>query len=196
MAKRVITERSATEEPRVQPESLDSILTELDNCRLCARGASGKTLVFGEGDPQAELMFVSDGLGEQENNEGQLLDKMIEAMGLTRAQVFITNVAKCRAQGIPEPDEIATCSHFLHRQIRSIQPKIIVALGELAAQTLLQTDTKISELRGKFHSFNEIRLMPTFHPADLLRNPASKRDTWADLKQVAATLGLALPTRG
>ncbi len=127
---------------------------------------------------------------------GQLLDRMIEAMGLRRDLVFIANVIKCRAPDNrePEPDEVAACRPYLERQLDAIQPKVIVALGKFAAQTLLQTDEKISQLRGRFHTYRSTnlaaKLMPTFHPADLLRSPESKRDAWEDLKKVKSELQL------
>jgi uracil-DNA glycosylase family 4 len=186
-------------------DSLEQIRADLEGCTRCKLCSGRKTIVFGEGNPKAELVFVGEGPGEQEDIQGrpfvgkagQLLDKMIEAMGLSREQVFIANVVKCRPPGNrnPEPDEIASCSPFLHRQLDLIRPKVIVALGKFAAQTLLQTEQRISELRGNFFEYRGVRLMPTFHPAFLLRNPESKREAWSDLQKVAVELGIEIPKR-
>jgi DNA polymerase len=148
---------------------------------------------------------VGEGPGENEDLQGrpfvgkagQLLDKMIEAMGLSREQVYIANVVKCRPPGNrdPEPDEVSACSPFLHRQVAAIQPKIIVALGKFAAQTLLGTETPITRLRGEFQTYRGVKLMPTFHPSYLLRNPSSKKEAWADLQSVAKELGIELPKK-
>ncbi len=180
--------------------ALRQVAAELADCRRCKLCSTRKTVVVGEGNPEAELVFVGEGPGEQEDIQGrpfvgkagQLLDRMIEAMGLSREQVYIVNVVKCRPPGNrnPEPDEVTSCSPFLARQLDAIRPKAIVALGKFAAQTLLQTEERISSLRGRFHSYRGAKLMPTFHPAYLLRNPESKRDAWEDLKQVKQELGL------
>jgi DNA polymerase len=159
----------------------------------------------GEGNPRARLVFVGEGPGEQEDlqgrpfvgNAGQLLDKMIQAIGLSRNDVYIANVVKCRPPGNrnPESDEILACSPFLHRQLDIIQPEVIVALGKFAAQTLLQTDEKITQLRGKFKTYRGTKLMPTFHPSYLLRSPSAKREAWIDLQAVAKELGIQIPKR-
>jgi uracil-DNA glycosylase len=179
--------------PSSAPDSLDRIAAELKDCPRCKLCRTRKTVVVGEGNPRARLVFVGEGPGEQEDlqgrpfvgNAGQLLDRMIEAIGLKRSEVYICNVVKCRPPGNrnPEPDEIRACSPFLSRQLDLIQPKVIVALGKFAAQTLLQSDVKITQLRGKFH------------PSYLLRNPAAKREAWEDLQKVAAELNLAIPSR-
>jgi DNA polymerase len=190
----------------VTQDSLERIAADLQGCTRCKLCQGRSTIVVGEGNPTAELVFVGEGPGEQEDLQGrpfvgkagQLLDRMIQAMGLQREQVYICNVVKCRPPGNrnPEPDEITACDPFLARQLDVIRPKIVVALGKFAAQTLLQTQTPISRLRGSFHPFrNGAKLMPTFHPAYLLRNPESKRETWADLQQVARELGLEIPKR-
>lgn len=181
-------------------DTISGIAESLEGCKLCKLCKGRTNIVPGEGNPKAELVFVGEAPGEQEDLQGrpfigragQLLEKMIEAMGLKRDQVFICNVVKCRPPGNrnPEPDEIAACSPFLHRQLDTIRPKVVVALGKFAAQTLLQTETPISKLRGQFHEFRGAKLMPTFHPAYLLRNPPSKREAWEDLKTVAKELGL------
>jgi DNA polymerase len=187
-------------------DTLEQIAANLENCTRCKLCEKRKTIVVGEGNPQAELVFVGEGPGEQEDLQGrpfvgkagQLLDRMIQAMGLQREQVYICNVVKCRPPGNrnPEPDEIEACGQFLARQLDVIHPKVVVALGKFAAQTLLQTEAPISKLRGHFHSYRGAKLMPTFHPAYLLRNPDSKREAWADLQQVAAELGIEVPKRG
>ena len=185
--------------------ALQQISKELDGCTRCKLCRGRQSIVVGEGNPLAQLVFVGEAPGEQEDMEGlpivghagELLDKMILAMGLTRDEVYICNVVKCRSPGNrdPEPDEISACSPFLERQLDTIRPKVIVALGMLAAQTLLKTEDPLSRLRGQFHSYRGIRLMPTFHPAYLLRNPDSKREAWSDLQAVARELGISLPSK-
>ena len=155
-------------------------------------------MVFGVGNPNAELMFVGEGPGGDEDLQGepfvgragQLLNKIIEAIDLKREDVYIANVVKCRPPGNrnPEPDEVAACQPFLFRQIDAIKPKVIVALGKFAAQCLLQTTDPITRLRGRVFTYRGATLIPTFHPAYLLRNPASKREVWEDMKQVRAIL--------
>jgi DNA polymerase len=181
-------------------DSLEKIAADLHGCMRCKLCKGRTNVVVGEGSPRAELVFVGEGPGENEDLQGrpfvgragQLLDKMIEAIGLSREQVHILNVVKCRPpeNRNPEPDEIAACSPFLYRQLDVLKPKVVVALGKFAAQTLLATETRISELRGKFHPYRGAKLMPTWHPAYLLRNPPSKREAWDDLKAVARELGL------
>src|SRR5687767_6832965 len=166
-----------------------------DCCRCKLSGLGRRQIVFGSGNPQADLMFVGEAPGADEDIQGepfvgragQLLTKIIEAIGLSRSDVYIANVLKCRPPGNrnPEPTEVSTCRPFLFRQIDSIRPKVIVALGTFAAHTLLETDVPISRLRGRVHEFRDgIRLVPTFHPAFLLRSPDRKRDVWEDMKIV------------
>ena len=174
--------------------TLDQIRTELGDCQRCKLCKGRRNIVFGTGNPRAELVFVGEGPGEQEDLQGvpfvgaagQLLTKMIEAMKLTRDQVYICNVVKCRPPNNrnPEPDEIAACEPFLKAQLQSIGPKMIVALGKFAAQTLLREATPITRLRGHWRSYEGIPLMPTFHPAYLLRTPADKKLAWQDLQEV------------
>jgi DNA polymerase len=181
-------------------ETLDAIRADLGDCRRCALHATRTKLVFGVGSPTARLMFIGEAPGADEDRRGepfvgragQLLDRMVEAMGLARADVYIANVLKSRPPGnrTPEPDEIAACSPFLFRQIAAVGPEVIVALGAPAAQTLLQTTAPIGKLRGRFWRARGVDLMPTYHPAFLLRNPAKKREVWEDLQQVMARLGL------
>jgi uracil-DNA glycosylase family 4 len=170
------------------------------DCTRCKLGTLGRRqVVFGVGNPQAELMFVGEAPGADEDargepfvgRAGQLLTKIIEAIGLTRAEVYIANVIKCRPPNnrAPEPDEVVTCEPFLARQIEVIRPRIIVALGTHATHALLKTDAPISRLRGRVHDFRGgIKLVPTFHPAFLLRSPERKRDVWEDMKKVRALL--------
>jgi uracil-DNA glycosylase family 4 len=158
-------------------------------------------IVFGSGNANADLMFVGEAPGSDEDEQGvpfvgragQLLTKIIEAIGLTRDDVYIANVIKCRPPGNrnPEPDEVATCEPFLFQQIDSIKPKVIVALGTFAAHTLLKTDVPISRIRGKLHDYRGAQLIPTFHPAYLLRSPERKREVWEDMKLVKSLLDQA-----
>lgn len=192
---------------------LEALFQEhLSGCRKCSLARDRNTVVFGEGSPAAELVFVGEAPGAEEDRQGrpfvgragQLLNRMIEAMGLTREEVYICNVLKCRPPDnrTPSADEIAACSPYLFDQLRIIEPKIIVALGAPAAQTLLGTRQSIGALRGQFHDFypsgsalmgQPIKLLPTYHPAYLLRNPPDKRKAWEDLKLVMIELGLPIP---
>jgi uracil-DNA glycosylase len=180
--------------------ALDALRIEIGPaCTRCKLHTLGrKQVVFGVGNPRADLMFVGEAPGRDEDEQGepfvgragQLLTKIIEAMGLTRGDIYIANVIKCRPpeNRNPEPDEVATCQPFLFRQIDAIQPKVIVALGTFAAQSLLQTKDSISKLRGRVWHCRSARLVPTFHPAFLLRSPERKRDTWEDMKIVMGLL--------
>ena len=173
-------------------DSLESIQTDIGDCQRCKLAQHRTRIVFGEGSPSARLMFVGEAPGFDEDQQGipfvgkagQLLSRIIQAINLTREQVYICNVNKCRPPGNrnPEPDEILACSPFLNRQIASIQPEFICALGTFAAQTLLKTTQPISTLRGQFYVYNGIRLLPTFHPSYLLRSPDKKREVWEDMK--------------
>ena len=165
-------------------------------CKLCTQGR--KQVVFGVGSPTADLMFVGEAPGSDEDEQGvpfvgragQLLTKIIEAIDMRRDDVYIANVIKCRPPGNrnPEPDEVLTCEPFLFRQIDLVQPKVVVALGKFAAQSLLRTDMPITKLRGQVHPFRGAVLVPTFHPAYLLRSPDKKRETWEDMKLVRSIL--------
>jgi DNA polymerase len=179
--------------------TLDEVRKELGDCRRCKLCEGRKTIVYGSGNPRAELVFVGEGPGEEEDKQGipfvgaagQLLTKMIEAMKYSRDDVYICNVVKCRPPGNrnPEPDEIRACEPFLQAQLRIIKPKVIVALGKFAAQTLLRDDTAITRLRGQWRQYEGIDLMPTFHPAYLLRAPDEKKKAWMDLQEVMKKLG-------
>lgn len=185
-------------------ETLEDIRTDLGDCRRCSLGGTRTNLVFGVGNPRARLVFVGEAPGRDEDAQGepfvgeagQLLTKIIEAMGFSRRDVYICNVIKCRPPGNrnPSPQEVESCHPFLLRQIRAISPEIIVALGTFAAQTLLRTREPISRLRGRFHDYHGMQLMPTFHPAYLLRNPAMKREVWEDMKNVMRKFGVEPPT--
>jgi uracil-DNA glycosylase family 4 len=171
---------------------------ELGDCQRCKLAPLRTKLVFGVGNPNAHLVFVGEAPGADEDIQGepfvgkagQLLTKMIEAMGYARQDVYICNILKCRPPGNrnPEPDEIAKCEPFLKAQLAVLRPRVIVALGKFAAQCLLRDDTPISRLRGTFRSYEGIQLMPTFHPAYLLRDPSKKKEAWEDLKAVNAAL--------
>lgn len=179
--------------------SLNEICVALEGCSRCPLCRFRNTIVPGEGNEHAGLMFVGEAPGHEEDLQGrpfvgkagQLLDKMISAMQFTREEVYITNIVKCRPQNNrnPMPEEIAQCIQFLHRQIEIIRPEVIVALGAVAAKALLATENGISKLRGKWCSYNNIPVMPTFHPAYLLRNESAKRDAWKDLQLVMARFG-------
>jgi DNA polymerase len=183
---------------RLGRRTLADVRADLGECTRCKLHATRKSIVFGAGAEDAPLMFVGEAPGEQEDRRGEpfvgrageLLDKMIEAMGWTRDTVWIGNTLKCRPPGnrTPAPDELEQCMPFLKAQITAIAPRIIVALGRPAANQLLGTDAPISALRGTFHDRHGTKVMPTFHPAYLLREPDKKRDAWADLKLVMAEL--------
>lgn len=180
-------------------KTLEDVRSELGECRRCKLCEGRTQIVFGTGNPKAELLFVGEGPGADEDLQGvpfvgkagQLLTKMIDAMGFSRESVYICNVVKCRPPGNrnPEPDEVQACLPFLKAQIQAVGPKVIVALGKFAAQTLLEDATPITRLRGTWRSYQGIQLMPTFHPSYLLRNSAEKRNAWSDLQQVMKVLG-------
>ena len=180
-------------------EALAAVRADIGDCTRCKLHTQGRRqIVFGVGNPEADLMFVGEAPGADEDIQGipfvgragQLLTKIIEAIDLKREDVYIANVIKCRPPGNrnPEPDEVETCEPFLFQQIDIIKPKVIVALGKFGAQTLLRTLDPISRLRGRVYEFRGAKLVPTFHPAYLLRNPASKREVWEDMKLVRKLL--------
>lgn len=179
-------------------ESLDTIRADLGDCTRCKLHAGRKNIVYGEGDPNAALMLVGEGPGADEDasgrpfvgSAGQLLDRIIESIGFRREDVYIANVVKCRPPGnrAPEKDESGSCEPFLHRQIMAVAPKVIVVLGNTPVTSLLGFKGGITKLRGHFHEFRGIPVMPTFHPAYLLRDPSKKRDVWEDMKMVKARL--------
>jgi uracil-DNA glycosylase len=184
----------------VANDSLLKIREDIGDCQRCRLSKTRNHIVFADGNPQADLVFVGEGPGADEDasgipfvgRAGKLLTQMIEAMGLRRQDVYICNVVKCRPPGNrpPEPDEVTTCSPFLVRQLEVVNPKVIVALGATAAKTLLETETGISKFRGQWLDFRGRKLMATYHPAYLLRNPPAKSEVWKDLQKVMAELGL------
>jgi len=183
----------------LEPESLAAIredIGECVRCKLCSLGR--KQIVFGVGNPNADLMFVGEAPGRDEDIQGipfvgragQKLTQIIEAIGLKREEVYIANVIKCRPpeNRNPEPDEVEQCEPFLFRQVDTIKPKVIVALGTFAAKSLLKSNDSISRLRGRVYDYRGAKLVPTFHPAFLLRNPSCRREVWEDMKKVRALL--------
>ena len=187
-------------------EALRLIREDIGDCTRCPLHKQGrKQIVFGVGNPRADLMFIGEAPGADEDiqgepfvgRSGQLLTNMIKAMGLSREEVYIANIIKCRPPGnrAPERDECATCSPFLMRQIEAIKPKAIVALGAVAAKTLLAINAPMIELRGRWFDFRGTQLAVTYHPAFLLRDPRQKKETWKDLQMVMKELGLKPPAR-
>jgi DNA polymerase len=186
------------------PWTLTAIREDLGDCTRCKLSTLGRRqIVFGVGNPDADLMFVGEGPGADEDIQGepfvgragQLLTKMIEAMGFQRSEVYIANVVKCRPpeNRNPEPDEIESCEPFLFRQIDAIKPAVIVALGAFAARTLLKTQDPISRLRGRVYDYHGAKLIPTFHPSFLLRSPGQKKYAWEDLKKALAVMNREPP---
>jgi DNA polymerase len=186
--------------------ALQAIQQEIGDCTRCPLAYLGRhRIVFGDGSPTARLMFVGEGPGADEDAQGlpfvgkagQLLNNMITAMGLARAEVYIANIVKCRPPGnrVPEPLEANTCSQFLLRQIDVVQPEVIVALGATAAMYLLGVKQSLSSLRGRWHACRGAKLAVTYHPAFLLRDPRQKAEAWKDLQMVMAELGLQPPAR-
>jgi uracil-DNA glycosylase family 4 len=185
---------------RVEGDTLERIREDMGECTRCRLHKQRNKIVFGAGNPRAELVFVGEGPGHDEDIQGlpfvgragKLLTQMIEAMGLDRGDVYICNVVKCRPpeNRKPEDDEVATCSPYLYRQLDVIAPKAIVCLGGTAAQALLKTKDPISRFRGTWFDYRNTKLMATYHPAYLLRNPAAKSEVWKDLQKVMTHLGL------
>jgi uracil-DNA glycosylase len=185
---------------RVEGDTLERIREDIGDCTRCRLHKGRTKIVFGTGNPKAELVFVGEGPGRDEDLQGEpfvgragkLLTQMIEAMSLRRADVYICNVVKCRPpeNRLPEKDEIATCSPYLLRQLAAIQPRVICCLGACAAQTMLATNQGISRFRGEWFDFRGSKLIATYHPAYLLRNPNAKGEVWKDLQKVMGVLGL------
>jgi uracil-DNA glycosylase len=190
---------------RIEGDTLEKIREDIGDCTRCKLHKARTNIVFGVGNPKAELVFIGEGPGRDEDAQGEpfvgragkLLTQMIEAMGLRRQDVYICNVVKCRPpeNRLPEKDEIATCSPFLIRQLAAIGPKVICCLGACAAQTLLETNQGISRFRGEWFDFRGSKLIATYHPAYLLRNPSAKGEVWKDLQKVMAVLGLEAKRR-
>lgn len=190
-----------------KPSTLGDLRTFIGDCQRCKLAPRRTNLVYGVGNPNAQLMFVGEAPGADEDargepfvgRAGQLLTDIIErGMGISRADVYICNVIKCRPPDNrnPEPDEVASCEPFLFRQIDIVRPRAIVGLGTFAVQAVLKVKIPISKLRGNWQDFRGIRFMPTFHPAYLLRNPSDKRLVWADIQEVMKYLGMPIPRRG
>lgn len=194
------------EPPLGRADALAVIRREVHGCTACKLAARRTQTVFARGNPDARLVFIGEAPGEQEDKQGlpfvgpagQLLDKIIGAMTLDPAQVYVCNVVKCRPPGnrTPEADEVTACTPFLLRQLGVVRPEVIVALGRTATGFLLGSSAPMSKLRGGWHSYQGIPLLPTWHPSYLLREPAHKAETWADMKLVMQRLGLGLPARG
>jgi uracil-DNA glycosylase family 4 len=193
------------EEKRARLQQLDK--NEVSGCTRCRLCQTRTHTVFGEGDPDAKILFIGEGPGENEDlsgrpfvgKAGQLLDKMINAMGLKREQVFIANIVKCRPPNNrePAPDEVATCTPYLERQLEIIRPRVLVTLGRPAVQHMLQTKVAMGKIRGQWQQWRGIKLMPTFHPAYVLRQytDETRAAVWSDLKQVLVELGMKVPSR-
>jgi DNA polymerase len=200
------TNTSASTSMTMKLPTLESVRADIGECTRCKLHKGRKNIVFGVGSPKARLVFVGEAPGEDEDIQGepfvgkagQLLTKMIEAMGLQRSDVYICNTVKCRPPNNrnPEPDELEACEGFLKGQLASLEPEVIVTLGKFAAQALLRDQSPISRLRGNWRQYEGIPLMPTFHPAYLLRSPGEKGKVWDDLKQVMKKLGLQPPKGG
>jgi DNA polymerase len=197
--------RPARAEAAAEPADEDewqALMNAAHNCNACRLAGTRKNVVFGVGNPHADLMFVGEAPGRDEDEKGepfvgragQLLTDIIKAMKLTRDDVYIANVVKCRPpeNRNPEPDELDECRPFIRRQIEMIQPKVIVALGKIGLQSLTEKSYAISAVRGQWLDYNGIKLMPTYHPAYLLRTPSAKKDVWNDMKKVMAELGISL----
>jgi uracil-DNA glycosylase family 4 len=190
---------------RIEGDTLERIREYIGECTRCKLHKSRSRIVFGDGNPRAKLVFVGEGPGQEEDRQGlpfvgragKLLTQMIEAMGLERKDVYICNVVKCRPPDnrTPEHDETTTCMPFLERQLAVIQPKVIVCLGNVASQALLGGGEPMSRVRGKWFKWRGAKLLPTYHPAYLLRNPNAKGIVWEDLQKVMAELGLELPKK-
>ena len=202
-ASRASTQATVSSDPIVALRQIREDIGDCTRCRLHKQGR--KQIVFGVGNPRADLMFIGEAPGADEDEKGepfvgragQLLTNMIKAMGLSREEVYIANIIKCRPPGnrTPERDECETCSPFLMRQIQAIAPKAIVALGAVAAKTLLAINAPMSELRGRWYDFRGTKLAVTYHPAFLLRDPRQKKETWKDLQMVMKELGLKAPEK-
>jgi DNA polymerase len=190
---------------QVQDDTLLKIREDIGDCTRCKLHKGRNKIVFGDGSPNAKLVFIGEGPGADEDAQGlpfvgragKLLTQMIEAMGLQRKDVYICNVVKCRPpeNRTPEPDEVEVCSPYLLRQIDVINPKVLVCLGAVAAKTLLETNRGITQFRGQWLEWRGRKLMATYHPAYLLRNPNAKGDVWKDLQKVMAELGLQAPKK-
>ncbi len=195
-----LSERSLQKMTPSEFLTLKDVQKELGDCKRCKLHRTRRTIVFGEGNEKAALMLIGEGPGYEEDVQGrpfvgkagQLLTKILQSIKFPREEVYITNIIKCRPpqNRNPEPEEIQSCHPFLQKQIQVIRPKIICALGTFSAQTLLKTGVKITALRGKLYDLEGIKVIPTYHPAFLLRNPERKREVWEDMKKIAEWLGM------
>ena len=195
-----------TEEMSLGSETLQQLRDHIGDCHRCQLSQGRSHIVFGVGNPDADLVFVGEAPGRDEDlkgepfvgKAGQLLNRIISAMGLTREDVYICNVIKCRPpeNRNPLPAEIEMCEPFLKEQLNIIKPRAICALGSFASQTLLKSDVKISRIRGQFSDYYGVPLMPTYHPSYLLRNPNAKREVWEDIRMVMELLDLPSPSQG
>jgi len=200
------TAKPVTTANSVQPMTLEAIREEIGDCTRCKLHTGRKTIVFGEGNPKAVIVFVGEGPGFEEDEQGRpfvgeagqlLTDIIVKGMKLKREDVYICNIVKCRPPGNrnPEPDEVESCIGFVKKQIRAINPKVIVTLGNVPTQNLLGTKQGITKIRGAWHTYEGIPLMPTFHPAYLLRSPGEKGKVWEDIQKVMGCLGIAVPAK-
>jgi len=184
-------------------QTMESLRREAEGCRRCPLGGTRTNSVFGIGNPHAELMFIGEAPGREEDLKGepfvgaagQLLDRILKAMGLRRDEVYIANLLKCRPPGNRDPqhEEIEACWHFLERQVETVHPRVICTLGSYSASALLGIHAPLSRLRGRVHAFRGIDVVPTYHPAALLRNPAWKRPTWEDMQRILSLLERSIP---
>jgi len=196
----VVYEQAWDENVEAPEQKLEALRHFIGDCARCGLCEGRTNIVFGEGNPSARLMFVGEGPGYNEDKQarpfvgkaGALLDKMIQAMGFEREDTYICNVVKCRPPNNrdPEPDEVAACAGFMIQQVQIIEPEVIVGLGKFAVNTLLARDGALGKVRGKWHEFEGVPVMPTYHPAYLLRNESGKRPAWNDLQEVMKRLGL------
>jgi len=195
---RILKEWGSRKDSLKNVETLPDIRNDLGDCQRCGLSSGRNNIVFGEGNPETKLVFVGEGPGYEEDQQGKpfvgaagkLLTKIIHAMKLTRDDVYICNIVKCRPpkNRNPQQDEIVACLPFLERQIMAIRPVYICALGSFAARTLLNTERPISRLRGRFYDYGSVKVLPTYHPAYLLRNPQKKRDVWEDVQKLMKAL--------
>jgi uracil-DNA glycosylase len=206
MPEPVIPTEKPTEAIAAASETLEEVNESLKGCTLCRLSATRKHIVFGEGNPDARIMFIGEGPGAVEDDTGRpfvgpagqlLTDIIVKGMGLNREEVYIANIVKCRPPGNrnPLPDEVENCIGYLKRQIALIKPEVIITLGAVSTHNLLGVTTPISRMRGNFTNYMGITVMPTFHPSYLLQNPSKKRETWEDIKKVMDMLGLDPPSR-
>ena len=192
--------------PSMQPATLEAIRAEMGDCRRCKLEKGRKTIVFGEGDPKAAIVFVGEGPGFEEDQQGRpfvgaagqlLTDIIVKGMKVRREDVYICNIVKCRPpeNRNPEPDEVAACIGFVKQQIAAIKPKVIVTLGNVPTQNLLNTKQGITKMRGAWQEYEGIPVMPTFHPSYLLRSPGEKKWVWVDIQSVLRKLGMPVPEK-